>query len=812
MGTLMQEIRYSLRTLAKSPGFTAVAVLTLALGIGANTAIFSVVRAVLLRPLPYDNPVQLVEVKNTYEPIVPEGGLSPGDFTDWCREATSFSACGGYYETTQEFNLTGDGEPERVSAGYATSALFPMLGIRAVAGRTFLAEEDKAGSAPVVMLSHFFWQSRYGGDPAVIGRAISLDSQRYTVVGILPARFQIRRQDQIWMPFGQYPDDLTEHVHHGVVLVGRLKPGVRLGQVQAEMETLNQQEAVIYPASHKGFGVRVKPLEETEAASLRRTLLVLFGAVGFVLLIACVNIANLLLARNAARDREIAVRSALGASRWRLIQQMLTEAVLISAGGGMLGLLAAVFGLKVLVSLAPAHLVSLRSVRLDLHVLAFTAVVCILASLLCGTLPAMQVLKRSLSGVLNQGSKGAAGAGSHRVHSVLVASEVALALIPLIGAGLLTRSLQRLLDVSPGFQREHVLAVDIPQAGLSFAQQNQLTEAQAFELQRKQAREFEDIAVRVRALPGVSGVGGIDLMPLDAQERQASRFVIEGQPLPASGARPLVEFRSASLDYFSTLQIPLIRGRLFTPDDWPTPNILINEQMARRFWPGGDPLGKRIDLCSLDAKPCWSQIVGVVGNVHQFGLDKTLTYDIYFAGGWKQYLVVRSASDPAALAAAVKDVIHNADPNLPVTRITTLDALVSDSLSPQRFSAVLIGVFAVLALLLSGAGIYGVMSYAVEQRTREMGIRMALGAQPRTILGLVVGRGARLALIGIAVGAAGALALTRLLSSLLFGVKPTDPVTFAGVALLLIGVALLACYVPARRAMRVDPMVALRYE
>jgi putative ABC transport system permease protein len=811
MAGLLQDIRYGVRMLVKNPGFTIVAVLTLALGIGANTAIFSVVQGVLLRPLPFDKPGQLVEVKNTYEPIAPEAGLSPGDFADWCRQATSFSASGGYSELSLQFNLTGEGEPERISTGHATSSLFPVLGIRAVAGRTFLPEEDKLGSAPVVMLSHLFWQSHYGGDPGVVGRAISLDGQRYTVVGILPASFQLIRQDQVWMPFGLYPDNLTEHVHHGVVLVGRLKAGVALRQAQAEMETLNQQEAAIYPLEHKGFGVRVKPLEGPEAASLRRTLFVLFGAVGFVLLVACANIANLLLARNAARDREIAVRSALGASKRRLIQQMLAEALLISAGGGILGLVSALFGLKVLVSLAPAQLVSLRSVRLDLPVLAFTATVCIFTGLLSGILPAMQVLKRSLSGALNQGNKGAAGFGGHRIHNFLVASEIALALIPLIGAGLLTRSFQRLLEVSPGFQREHVLAVEIPQAALSFAQQNELTDAQAFELQRKQALEFESIVAQVRALPGVASVGGIDLMPLDSQEHQASRFVIEGQP-PDTGARPIVEFRSASLDYFSTLRIPLIRGRLFTPDDWPTPNILINEQMARRYWPESDPLGKRINLCTLDPKPCWSQIVGVVGNVHQFGLDKAPTYDVYFAGGWKQHLVVRAASDPARIAAAVKDAIHRADRNLPVTKISTLDALVSDSLSPRRFSAILIGVFAALALLLSGAGVYGVMSYAVEQRTREIGVRMALGAQPLTILRLIVGRGARLALAGIVVGAVGALALTRLLASLLYGVRPTDPVTFAGVALLLAFVALLACYIPARRAMRVYPMVALRYE
>jgi putative ABC transport system permease protein len=812
METLVQDLRYGVRMLAKSPGFTAIVILTLALGIGANTAIFTVVQGVLLHSLPYDRPQQLVEVKNTYEPVVPEGGLSPGDFADWCREAASFSACGGYAENTQDFNLTGDGEPERVSSGYATSSLFAVLGMHAAAGRDFLANEDEPGSAPVVILSHRFWQSRYDGDPGAIGRTISLDGVRYTVAGILPARFELMRQEQIWMPFGQYPDDLTEHVHHGIILVGRLRPGVTIGQAQAEMEILNQEEAAQYPASHRSFGVRVKALEDPEAASLRRTLLVLFGAVGFVLLIACANIANLLLARNATRDREIAVRSALGASKRRLSQQLLTEALLISAGGGLLGLIAAKLGLKVLVALAPAHVDTLRGVRLNWQVLAFTAGLCIAAGLICGILPAIQALNRSLSSVLNQGSKGAAGHGGHRVHNILVASEVALALIPLVGAGLLTRSLERLLEVNPGFQNEHVLSVDIPQAALSFAQQNAETQEQAFARLRQEALRYEDLMSRIRALPGVASAGGIDVLPLDSRERQASRFVIEGQPVPATGALPIAEFRFASLDYFSTLRIPLIRGRWFTPDDWSTPNILINENMARRYWPDGDAVGKRVDFCSLDAKPCWSQIVGIVGNVHQFSLEKSLTYDVYFSGGWKQYLMIRSASDPTSLAAAVKDVIHKADPNLPVTKITTLNALLAESLSSRRFSAVLIGVFAGMALLLSAAGIYGVTSYAVEQRTQEMGIRMALGAQRQHLLRLMLGRCTRLAATGVAIGIACALGLTRLLSGLLYGVRPTDPLTFVGVALLLIVVALAACYIPARRAMRVDPMVALRYE
>lgn len=809
---LLQDVRFALRMLRKSRGFTAVAVLTLALGIGANTAIFSVVQTVLLRPLPYPQPSQLVQVWNTYPPIFPQGGLSPGDMADWRRQATSFSETAGYAEFPQQFNLTGDGEPQRITVGVASASLFPMLGIRPVAGRLFVNEEDKAGSAPVALLTHHLWQARYSGDPGIVGKAIALDDHRYIVVGVLPASFRLQRERDLWLPLGQFPDDLTEHVHHGIILLARLKPGVTLAQAQAEMETLNHQEAIAYPAAHKGFGVKVTPLEDPDAVSLRKTLLVLSGAVGFVLLIACANIVNLLLARNAARRRELAVRSALGARRWRLLRQMLTETLLLCLIGGLVGLVLAVLELKLLISFAPAQLLSLQDVHLDLPVLAFTAALCFLASVICAVLPASQALGGNLAATLNEGSKGAGGFGGHRVHNVLVISEIALAAIPLIAAVLLIRSFERLLDVNPGFHRDHSLTLEIPQAQLSFAEQNAETEQQGFQRLSREALEFEQIAARIQALPGVKSVGGVDVMPLGSEEVQASRFVIEGQPIPPSGALPIAEFRSASLGYFSTMGIPLLRGRLLTQDDWPSTNFLINENMARHFWTDSDPIGKRVNFCWFDPKPCWYQIVGVVGNVHQFGLENPPTYDVYFSGGWKQSLIIRTASDPASLAPSVVDVIHKVDPKLPVTKVLTMDNLLLDSVSPRRFSMVLVGIFASLALLLSAAGVYGVMSYAVVQRTREIGLRMALGALPRSVLGLIVARAVRLALIGIVVGIAGALALAHLLATLLYGVRPTDPVTFAGVAFVLLLVALLACYLPAHRAMRVDPIVALRYE
>jgi putative ABC transport system permease protein len=812
MENLAQDIRYGIRTLAKNPGFTIAAVLTLALGIGANTAIFSVIENVLLRPLPYPQPERLVEIWNTYEPQVPRGGLSPGDYADWRQQNQSFSEMGAYARISQGFNLTGQGEPQRILAGYASSELFPMLGAKVVAGRWFLPEEDRAGSAPVVILSHRLWQSRFGGDPGIVGRAIALDNQRYRVVGVLPAGFQLLRWPDLWMPLGQYGDDLTEHIHHAFDAVARLKPGVSLAQARDEINRLNQQEAIRYPDAHKNFGVRVQTLQDPSAASLRNTLLVLFGAVGLVLLIACVNTANLLLVRNAAREREVAVRTALGASSGRLMRQLLTESTLLALLGGALGLLLAIGGLKVLLAFVPADLAVLQDSRLNGIVLAFTVAICIGTGLACGLLPAVRTVKTNLAGVLKQGSKGTSAAGHHRTHNLLVISEIAMALIPLIGAGLLLRSFQQMLEVDPGFRMDHILTMEIEQPALSFAQISQLSQKEQIKLGAKQAQQFERIAAQIRALPGVTEVGGIDDLPLSNEFRQASRFVIEGQPLPAAGARPIVQVRTVSLSYFSTVGIPLRAGRLFTEDDSKLLSAVINETMAERFWPQGDALGKRVNLCSLDPKPCWFTIIGIAGNVHQFGLDGQPTFDLYFTGGWTPYVVVRTTLAPLGIVAAVREVVHKVEPNLPVTHVMTMDGLLSDSVSPRRFSAVLIGIFAVLALLLAAVGIYGVMSYAVSQRTQEIGLRMALGAPAGTVRGMILGQMLRLTMLGVGIGLAGSFVVARFLASLLFGVGTYDPATFLGVAALLFVVGLAASYIPARRAMRVDPIVALRYE
>jgi putative ABC transport system permease protein len=620
------------------------------------------------------------------------------------------------------------------------------------------------------------------------------------------------RWADVWMPLGQFDDDLTEHVHHAFAAIARLKSGVTISQAREEIRQLNEQSAIAYPIEHKNLGVLVEKMQDPAAEKLRSTLLVMFGAVGLVLLIACANIVNLLLVRNAAREREVAVRTALGANQWRLIRQLLTESVLLSFLGGGLGLILAVAGLKVLKSLVPGDLAVLRDAGLNGWVLGFTLAVCLLAGLACGLLPALRTLRTNLAGVLKQGSKGASAAGHHRTHSLLVICEVAMALVPLIGAGLLLRSFQQLLQVTPGFQTEHILTMEVQQATVPFLESSQLSQEDQLKLGQKQSLQFEQIAEQIRELPGVKEVGGIDELPLGTELRQASRFVIEGQPAVAAGARPLAQFRTVSLSYFSTLQIPLLAGRAFNQADWNLTNILINETMARRYWPGGDALGKRIDFCSLDKKSCWLTIAGIVGNVHQFGLEGEPTYDVYFAGGWTPYLIIRTVSDPARVAAAVTDVIHKADPTLPVTHVMSMDALLSDSVSPRRFSALLIGAFAVLALLLAAVGIYGVMSYTVSQRTQEIGIRMALGAQPRDVQGMILGHSVKLTVIGVGLGLAGAFALVRFLRSLLFGVGAYDAVTFIGVPLLLAAVAIAAAYVPARRAVRVDPLVALRYE
>jgi putative ABC transport system permease protein len=810
--TLLLDLRYGLRILRTNPGFTAVAVITLALGIGANTAIFSVIENVLLHPLPYDHPQQLVEVWNTYLPTVPISGLPPGDFQDWRTQATTVSAMGGFSWYEFGANLTGDESAARVEIKYASANLFPMLGVKPVTGRLFLPAEDRPGNAPIVILSHHFWQSRFGSDPGVLGRVVTLDGLRYTIVGVLPGNSGVPDSSDLWMPLGQYTDPLTDHTYHQIEAIARLKPGVTLAQARAEFESLNRHSAIAYPAPHKGFGVLVRPLQNPAAAQMRQSLLVLFAAVGLVLLIACANIVNLLLARNAAREKEVAVRIAIGANSRRLMQQLLAESILLALAGGALGVALAAAGVKLLGALAPANLSAVQTSHLNGAVFLFTLAVCVLVGVACGLLPALQVRKTNVNAALKQGGKGSGAFSGRKLHNLVVVFEIALALVPLIGAGLLLRSLHDLLNVNPGFRADHLLTMHVPIAAISTDAYNKMTPSQRRDATGKRGLEFLQIAQQVEALPGVKSAAGISVLPLGSQIQSASRFVIENRPIPDAGVRPIAETRVITPGYFSTVGVPLFRGRTLTQEDWNSSNIDIDEAMARRFWPQGDALGKRINLCSLEPTPCWFSIVGVVGDVHQFGLDAPLTYDAYLCVGWTDYLLIRTSSDPHLIASAATNVIHKIDRMLPVDAVSTMDEILSDTLSPRRFSALLISIFAALALSLAAIGIYGIMSYMVGRRASEIGIRMALGAQPHDALRLIVGHGAKLALCGIILGVVGALLLTRLMTSLLYGVHASDPLTFIAISALLMLVALAACYIPARRAMRVDPMTALSYE
>ncbi len=811
---MAQDLRYSLRVLKKNPGFTAVAVLTLALGIGATTAIFSVAQAVLLQPLPYRDARSLVHIWNTYTNYAgfSQLGLSPGDYYDFEKQANSFSSMAAYVDLPQGFNLTGEGEPERLEARYATSEFLPLLGIQPIIGRTFTPEEDKPGAAPAVLISHRLWQNHFGSVGSVVGRTILLDGRGYTLAGVLPASFQLAPAADLWMPVGQYGDDLTSHVHHEFTVVGRIKDGVALSRAQAELEILNRQEAGAFPDTHKNWKVLAGWMQNPSAEKLRPVLVVLFGAVVFVLLIACANVMNLILARNAVREKEIALRIALGATLPRLAAQLLIESALLTGLGGVLGLILAGAALRLIDILVPSSLAVVTGARLNWWVLGFAAATSLFAGILCGLIPALQILKQDSYSVLKAGTRTSTMPTGRRIRDILVISEIALAMVLLLGSGLLLRSFYSVLSVNPGFHTDQVLSLEVDQPAVPQSELIKMSPEQQTELARKQSLQFAQMAERIQGLPGVKAVGAINVLPLGSELRSASRFVVEGQPVSESAVRPVAEVRSVSLGYFAAMKIPLRNGRLFDQRDYGGGNILVNEELAHRFWPNLDAIGKRINLCSLFPKPCWSTIVGVISNVHQYRLDAAPSLDVYFAGGQTPYMVIRADLDPSTLTRAAIDAIHKDDRNLPVTQVMKLTDLLSNSLSPRKLSAFLLAVFAFLALVLAAVGVYGVMNYSVSLRTKEIGIRMALGAQPGAVWRLIVFGGARLAFAGIAIGVGGTLAATKILASLLFRVKATDPATFTGVAVLLSCVVLIACHIPARRATRVDPIIALHEE
>ena len=807
LDTLLQDLRFGARVLARHKGFTAVAVLTLALGIGANTAIFSVVNAVLLRPLPYENSHELVQIWGT-QPQLDTAPMSPANFLDWREQNRVFERVAAY--TGQNFNLSGVDEPERIRATRVSADLFELLRVRPKLGRAFLAEEDQYGGHRVVILSHALWQRRFGANPEILGKTLTLNDQSYVVVGVMPPDFSFpRTTTEMWTPIAFSPGERGTRNTNYISVLARLKPGVTLEQARSEMEALARRQQEQYPEANTGIGVKLISYKEQVVGNTRPILLLLLGAVGFVLLIACANVANLLLARAAGRRKEMAVRSALGAGRRRVIRQLLTESVLLALVGGGLGLLLALWGINLLVALQPANIPRLAELRIDRGVLLFASALSLLTGIAFGIAPALQATRLDLNDALKEGGKGTGEGGSRqRLRSILIVSEIALSLVLLIGAGLTIKSFWRLIQVDPGFNPEHTLTMVVTLPTTRYADAG------------RQVAFFQQAVERVSNLPGVDAAGVTTDIPLFGGN--STGFNVEGDPPYAPGQRPLVEYRSVSPGYFRAMGIPLLRGRTFTEQDrGDAPGVvIINETLARRYFPGADPLGKRL---GFSGPTDWREIVGVARDTRNYGLDEEVKPEAYMpytqsAPGYLagsisgMILVARTASDPQGMSAAVKREVQGLDSNLPVYNIKTMEQHLAESTAQRRFNMLLLTVFAGVAVLLAVFGLYGVMSYMVSQRTREIGLRMALGAQARDILGMAVRQGLVLIIIGIGVGLAGALALTRVMSGLLYGVGATDPATFAAIVLLLAFVSLVACYIPARRATRIDPLTALKYE
>ena len=809
--TLIADARYALRVMRKNPGFAAIAILTLALGIGANTAIFSVVYAVLLKPLPYPAPNQLVVV---FEAKPQEGvdftGVSYMDFEDVRAQNSVFTELAGNQE--HDLTVTGRGEPFVADTAVVTAGLFDVLQVAPLMGRTFVPEDGRPGAAPVAIISEKLWRSRFGADPHLVGSSINLDKRSFTVIGIMRAGFHspilIRNQD-IWVPT---PDDpvfggwMTRRSGHWLSVIGRLKPGVSIAQAQAEMDGISRRLAAEFPKDDAGWSIRVAPLQSTIVGDERPALLLLLGAVALVLLIACANIANLLLSRATSRAKEMSVRIALGAGRGRIVRQLLTESAALGLLGGVGGTLLAYWGVRVLGSLLPADLAKMQDIRVDGWVLAFALSLSVAASFVFGLAPALFAAGSDVQKTLREGS-GRAGAGGSRqsARTILAAAEIALAMVLLVGAGLLVRSFIAITAVSPGFSSQHLVKaeVSLPQFEYSTAQQ-----WTAF---------ADDLLARIQAEPGMrdSAIG----LPLPLVHPFVNLgFEIEGSPAPPSSQARTANYVAASPEYFRVMGIPLLQGREFTREDVAsTPRVtIISEAMARMYFPNQNPIGKRLIFGFPPHGDAPREIIGVVGNVRDVELRQAPAAMMYvpFAQAplWGTVVIVRTNLSVAAVAEAIQRDAHAIDKDLPVTDIGAIPELVDATLAQPRFQTLLLGLFSGLALTLAAVGIYGVISYSVIQRTHEIGIRMSLGAQPSQVLRLVMGQGAKLALAGIAVGIAAALAMTRLMRSLLFEVNPADPLTFFGVALLLGLVALAACWIPARRATRIDPLVALRYE
>src|ERR1700754_2939114 len=806
MDSLLKDTSYAIRNLIKRPGFTLIAVVTLALGIGANSVIFSAINALLLKPLPFPELDRVVAVWDRNQARgVERNEVAMANYLDWKAQNQSFENLGLY--AWWSANLTGQETPERLQGFVVTSNFFDVTGVKPIMGRTLTADENEPGKDQVVVINYSLWQRRFGGDPNIVNKTATLNGITRTIVGVMPQGFNYPKGAELYAPIRMTPELVRNRQFHTYLVVGRLKPGVSIANAQAELDTITARLAQQYPESNTGLSAGVFPIITDMVRLYQTALWVMMGAVGFVLLIACANVANLMLARASGRQKEIALRAALGASRWRIIRQLLTESSIVALLGGTLGILVAFWGIDALRAANPGDAAKFApgwdQLGINFTVLIFTIALSLLSGLLFGLAPALQVSKPNLNDALKEGSRQTSGR-SNRLRSSLVVAEVALSLVLLVGAGLFFRSFITLFKTDPGFNPDSVLTMNLILPSTKYKEEQQST---AF---------YTDLIQRVKAKPGVQSAAAVNYLPLGGSN-SSDAYLIEGEAEPAPGNENIGRYRTCTPDYFTTMQIPIVRGRAFTEQDKAGAPlvIIVNETLARKHWPGQDAIGKRIRFdAPLDKAP-WMEVVGVIKDVkHELTLEVTPEYYLPHAQDvWRSMVVVaRTTVDPASLAGSIRQDVWAIDKDQPVFDVRTMEEVRSLSVGLQQFNSVMIGIFAGVALLLAAIGIYGVMAFAVTQRTREIGIRMALGACKTDVLRLIVVNGMRLAFIGLGIGLIASWALSPFIAGLLFGVEPTDPLTFSVVSTCLLSAAFLACYLPARRATKVDPLEALRYE